>query len=104
MFSARTAFIAGAAVVLWSLFDPPLSKTWQRAGIVVEYTSGESIALGADEVFSDMAFIIRPHTRFNVDPATIRPGDHVAVFYRSVAERRPVADRVQRVVFTRKNP
>jgi hypothetical protein len=38
---------------------------------------------------------LRKTTAFDGDPALITPGLRVTVWYRSVAERRPVADRVR---------
>ena len=38
---------------------------------------------------------VRETTAFDDDPALVKPGIRVTVWYRTVAERRPLADRVR---------
>src|SRR5262245_58665887 len=65
-------------------------------GTVGEYVSGEWISV-ANETTDPMGFQIalRETTAFEGAHALIRPGIRVTVWFRSVAERRPLADRVR---------
>lgn len=65
-------------------------------GTVGEYVAGEWISV-ANETTDPMGFQIalRKTTALEDDPALIKPGARVTVWYRSVGERRPLADKVR---------
>ena len=65
-------------------------------GTVREYVAGEWISV-ANETTDPMGvqIALRETTAFEGDPALIEPGIRVTVWYRSAAERRPLADRVR---------
>jgi hypothetical protein len=65
-------------------------------GTVGEYVAGEWISV-ANETTDPMGvqIALRETTAFETDPALIKSGMHVTVWYRSAAERRPFADKVR---------
>ena len=82
--------VAVAFVMLSALADKP----------AMQHVATATVA----EVHEDWILVANQHTRFPValgeatayegDPVAIKPGVRVTVWYRSVAERRFVADRV----------
>jgi hypothetical protein len=65
-------------------------------GTVGEYVTGELISV-ANETTDPMGvqIALRETTAFEGDPALIKPGNRVTVWYRSAAERLPLADKVR---------
>ena len=92
------AFIASLAVawVVVLLLAGRSSAQHVVTGTIGEYVAGEFLSV-ANETTDPMGvqIALRKTTAFDGDPARITPGIRVTVWYRSVAERRPVADRVR---------
>jgi hypothetical protein len=65
-------------------------------GTVAELQAGEwmSVVNGATDP-TGIQFTLRETTSYEGNRAAIKPGIRVTVWYRSVAERRPVADKVR---------
>ena len=65
-------------------------------GTVGDYVPGQwiSVANGTTDPMG-VQIALRKTTAFETNPALIKSGMHVTVWYRSVAERRPLADRVR---------
>ena len=93
--SAFMASLVVAFVVVSALAD---RGRVQRVvtGTVGAYVAGERITV-ANETTDPMGFQIalRDTTAYEGDPAAIKPGIRVTVWYRSAAERRPLADKVR---------
>ena len=89
----RLAFVVAVLIVLGQ-FAPSAGKG-AIAGHVGDYVPGESILVISDmENFSDVRITIRDSTRFNVSPTLIKLGTPITIYYRRMAERHPIADRV----------
>jgi len=91
----RAAFIAAlvvAFVVLSMLADR--TATQQVAdGTVAAVYSGDWMLVTSPGMRLPVA--LHSKTVYEGDPAAIKPGTRVTVWYRGVGERRPVADRVR---------
>jgi hypothetical protein len=91
------AFVASLVValaVVSALTDGGL-KQHALTGIVGEYHPGDWISVGNETTDPrGVQITLRKTTAFEGDPA-IEPGIRVTVWYRSAAERRPMADRVR---------
>jgi hypothetical protein len=94
----RRAFLATlfvAFVVLSLLADRGRSEQRVITGTVIELRAAESIALATNDWRDPRGFrIALRETVYDGDPRAIKPGIRVTVWYRSVGERRPVADKV----------
>jgi hypothetical protein len=94
----RRAFMASLVVVFVVLSVLADSRATQRivTGTIGEFEVGEWMSV-ANETTDPMGFQIalRETTAYEGSPAVIKPGVRVTVWYRSVAERRPVADKVR---------
>lgn len=92
------AFVASMAVacVVVLLLVGRNSAQQVVTGTIGEYVAGEFLSV-ANETTDPMGvqIALRKTTAFDGDPALITPGLRVTVWYRSVTERRPVADRVR---------
>jgi hypothetical protein len=98
---AMSAFIASllVAFVVASALADRGSVQRVLTGTVAEYVTGEWISVG-NETTDPMGvqIALRETTAFEGDPALIKSGIRVTVWYRIVAERRPLADRVRVVL------
>jgi hypothetical protein len=100
----RGAFIAlvvVAFVVLSVLVDSGKSTQRVATGIVAEVHHGEWMLVGNEGMRLPIALV--ETTTYEGNPADIKPGIRVTVWYRGVAERRPVADKV-RMLADRRTP
>ena len=93
--SALIASLVVALVVASALADRDRAQG-VVTGTVGQYAAGEWISV-ANETTDPMGFQIalRAKTAFKGDPDLIKPGTRVTVWYRSAAERRPLADKVR---------
>ena len=92
------AFIASlivAFVVLSVLADSGAARRDVVVGTVTEWQVGEFISVANEQTGPKGFRIALRKTVYEGDPAAIKPGVRVTVWYRSVAELRPVADRVR---------
>jgi hypothetical protein len=65
-------------------------------GTVGAYVAGEWIAISNETTDPRGVHVtVRDTTAFEGDPALIKPGIRVTVWYRSAGERRPLADKVR---------
>ena len=98
MLRTMSAFIASLVVAL--VVVSALADRGRAQGVVTgtvgQYAAGEWISV-ANETTDSLGFQIalRATTAFEGDPARIKPGTHVTVWYRSAAERRLLADKVR---------
>jgi hypothetical protein len=100
------AFIASlvvAFVVLSLLFDNGAASRRVVTGTVAAFQRGESISViryrtdptGLQIALRNTTVYEGPEYNATLNQEAIRSGVRVAVWYRSVGERRPVADRVR---------
>jgi hypothetical protein len=89
---AFMASLVVAFVVLSVLADRGAS-TQVATGTVAEIHAGEWMLVANEGMRLPVAF--REKTAYEGDPAAIKTGIRVTVWYRYVAERRPVADKVR---------
>lgn len=90
----RGALIAAmlvAVVVLSVLTDKGVSTQRVGTGRVVEVHAGEWMLVASETM--RVAVALSETTVYEGNPADIKPGIRVIVWYRSVAERRPVATK-----------
>jgi hypothetical protein len=87
-----TLFVAG--VVLSLLADWGAAEQRVITGTVIEWQVAESITVANEQTDPAGVRIALRETVYERDPRAITPGIRVTVSYRSVGERRPVADRV----------
>lgn len=87
------ALLAVAFVVLSVLADRGPSTQRVATGTVAEVHAGEWMLVAYPGVRLPVA--LRETTTYEGNPADLKPGIRVTVWYRGVAERRPVADRVR---------
>jgi len=90
------AFIASVVVafVVLSVFaDSGRSTQRVATGTVAEFHTGEWMVVTNTGMRLPVA--LRETTAYEGNPADIKPGIRVTVWYRGVAERRPVADKVR---------
>jgi hypothetical protein len=93
----RRAFLATlfvAFVVLSLVADRGAARQRVITGTVIEWRVAESIAVANEQTDPGGVRIALRETVYERDPRAIRPGIRVTVWYRSVGERRPVADKV----------
>jgi hypothetical protein len=93
--------LVATVVALSILADSGLSTRRVVTGTVVEFHAGEWISVVNDTTDpTGLRIALRDTTAYQgrehefVDPVGIKPGVRVSVWYRSVGERRPVADTV----------
>jgi hypothetical protein len=94
--STRRAFIASlvvAFVVLSVLADRGAPQRGIVTGTVGEFEAGEWMSVA--DYNTHVRLALRETTVYGGSPAAIKPGVRVTVWYRFVAERRPVADKVR---------
>ena len=94
----RRAFLATlfvAFVVLSLLADRGAAgQRVMMTGTVLEWQADESIAVANEQTDPGGVRIVLRETVYEHDPRAIKPGTRVTVWYRSVGERRPVADKL----------
>jgi len=93
----RRAFLATlfvAFVVLSLLADRGAARQRVITGTVIEWQVAELIAVANERTDPGGVRIALRETVYERDPRAIKPGIRVTVWYRSVGERRPVADKV----------
>jgi hypothetical protein len=94
------AFVAALVVALVVASALTDRGSVQRAltGTVGEHVAGEWISVANKTTDPrGVQIALRKTTAFESDPALFKPGIRVTVWYRSVGERRPLADRVRLV-------
>ena len=94
---SRRAFLATlfvAFVVLSLLADRGAARQRVITGTVIEWQVAESIAVANERTDPGGVRIALRETVYDRDPRAIKPGIRVTVWYRSVGEHRPVADKV----------
>lgn len=95
--TSRSAFVialAVAFVVISTLADSRGTPQSRMAGTVIEYHVGEWLSFTNEQTDpAGIKFTLGERTVY--EGAAIEPGLLVTVWYRSVAERRPVADKVR---------
>jgi hypothetical protein len=92
----RGAFMASLVVafVVLSVFNDSGAATRRiDTGIVAEVHAGEWMLVANERMRLPVA--LRETTAYEGNPAAIKTGSRVTVWYRHVAERRPVADKVR---------
>ena len=90
---AFMASLVVAFVVLSVLADRGASTQHIATGIVVEVHAGEWMLVANEGMRLPVA--LGETTAYEGDPGAIETGIRVTVWYRNVAERRPVADKVR---------
>jgi len=85
--------VVAFVVVLSVLFDSGKSTRQVVTGTVTEVHAGEWMWVAGEGTSLPVALV--ETTTYEGNPAAIKPGIRVTVWYRGVAERRPVADRVR---------
>ena len=101
----RGAFIAlliVAFVVLSVLFDSGRSAQHVATGTVAEIHPSEWMLVANQGMRLPVA--LRATTTYEGNPADIKAGIRVTVWYRGVAERRPVADKVRLLAADARTP
>lgn len=83
------------AFVVWSLIDGRESEVHVVTGTVVEWQRGQLIAVANEQTDRGGVRIDVRAIEHHEDRGAIRTGARVAVSYRSVGERYPVAISVQ---------
>jgi hypothetical protein len=91
--SAFVASLVVAFVVLWILAYSGASTQHIATGTVAEVHAGEWMLVANEGMRLPVA--LRETTAYEGNPAAIKTGLRVTVWYRNVAERRPVADKVR---------
>ncbi len=87
------ALLAVGFVVLLVLAERGTSTQHVATGTVAEIHAGEWMLVAHPGM--RLPVTLRETTMYEGNPAAIKPGIRVSVWYRGVAERRPVADRVR---------
>ena len=93
-----SAFVASLVVafVIASALANRGSVQSVLTGTVGEYVPGKWISVANDTTDPmGVQIALRETTALETDPALITPGVHVTVWYRIVAERRPVAEKIR---------
>ena len=91
--SAFGASLVVAFVVLSVLADNGASTQRIATGTITEVHAGEWMLVANERMRLPVA--LGEKTAYEGNPAAIKTGIRVTVWYRSVAERRPVADMVR---------
>jgi hypothetical protein len=86
------ASLVAAFVVLSVFADSGRSTQRVSTGIVAEFHAGEWMLVVNEGMRLPVAL---RDTTYEGSPVDIKPGMRVTVWYRGVAERRPVADKVR---------
>jgi hypothetical protein len=87
------ASLVVALVVLLSALAQRRATQWAVTGTVAEFKAGEWITLVDSPMEAPIA--LRKATTYAGNPAAIMPGSRVTVWWRSVGEPQPVADKVR---------
>jgi hypothetical protein len=93
------ALLTVGFVVLWVLAERGTSTQSVASGTVAEVHAGDWILVTHPGM--RLPVTLRETTTYEGNPADLKPGIRVTVWYRGVAERRPVADRVRLLADTR---
>jgi hypothetical protein len=88
---AVLALLIVALVVLLSALVERRPPQRTMTGTVAEFRAGDRITVGD----MSMTFVLRQSTTFEGNPSGFSPGRRVQVWWRSVADRQPVAERVR---------
>lgn len=80
-------------VVLSVLANSGVTKV-VATGTVAEFKAGESITITNDGM-DPHPIALRDTTAYEGNPAALKSGARVTVWYRYVSERRPVADKIR---------
>ena len=94
----QRAFLATlfvAFVLLSLLVDKGAAGQRVITGTVIEWHVAELISVANEQTDPGGVRIALRQTVYERDPRAIKPGIRVTVWYRSVGERRPVADKVR---------
>lgn len=93
----RCVFVASLVVALVVLSVLADSRATQRivTGTVTEAEAGEWMSVANEQTDPEGFPITLRETVYEGDPGAIKPGVRVTVWYRSVGERRFVADKVR---------
>jgi hypothetical protein len=84
-----------AFVVVSALADSGGAEPHVITGTVTEWQVGESIAVANEQTDPGGFPVALRETAYEGDPAVIKPGVRVTVWFRSVGELRLVADKVR---------
>jgi hypothetical protein len=87
------ASLAVAFIVISTLADKGVGPPKIAIGVVAGFHEGEWMLVANQGMRLPVAF--RKKTAYDGDPADIKTGSRVMVWYRGVGERRPVADKVR---------
>jgi hypothetical protein len=99
---SKRAFIASlfGATVLLSVLTHRATPQRITTGTIIESQAGEWIAVASEQTDPrGFRITLREATTFEGNPAALRTGAHVTVWWRSVGERSFVADRVRVLPF-----
>ena len=99
---AFMALLVVAFVVLSVLADSGRATQRVQTGTVAEVHAGEWMLV--TDVGMRLPVALVEATVYDGNPAAITPGIRVTVWYRGVAERRPVADKVRLLGAPSKSP
>jgi hypothetical protein len=89
----RVFLASMVAFVGLSVFADRGAVTQRVTGTVTGLQAGEWISVGNEQNPQGFPIALRETTAY--DPAAIKPGVRVTVWYKSVGERRSVADKVR---------
>jgi hypothetical protein len=92
---AVLAALLGAFVVLSLLADRGAATQRVITGTVIEWQVAESISVANEQTDAGGVRLALRETVYEGDAGAIKPGVRVTIWYRSVGERRPVADKVR---------
>jgi hypothetical protein len=82
-----------ALVTFWGILDG--NSQGVVTGTVGEFEAADRISLVSEPPLSGIRFSLRKTTAYEGSPTDIKPGVRVTVWYRSIGERRLVADKVR---------
>jgi len=93
----KRAFMASLVVAFVLLSALAYHGASQRVitGTVRESEAGEWLSVAAHTMEKAFPITLRETTRYEGSPAAIAPGARVTIWYRSIGERRFVADKVR---------
>ena len=81
--------------VVFSVLADKRAAQRSVTGTVDEFEAGEWLRLASEGSASGFRIALRETTAYEGSPAAIKRGVRVTISYRSVGERRPVADKVR---------
>jgi hypothetical protein len=84
-----------AFVVLSLLADKGAAEQRVMTGTIIEWQVAELIAVANEQTDAGGVRLALRETVYEGDAGAIKPGVRVTIWYRSVGERRPVADKVR---------